>query len=448
MNKLPVVYVASRIVSGWYQLLNQSVPSQEYTAWLELELLGSASRTVFRTVAAQLVKEQYTQSRNESQVGSLSFVQQCLCFIDVSLRLMEGFLVILIVVCLLLLWTSDKPLARSYGSIGSLASILACNSSFHVVLSGSGSFTNQATTERLHGLTLWTVAGPHTSSSPAIRSSSQASINSTEVTPVPMDVNDVSKWWYASATRLSFRCATMVLPMLMIIALEITYAYSDAHSGIVDAPVNEYGQLACVYILALIMLGTSSLFVALESNAKSIDPYRELSRGRTTSKTTRDGLCTCGCSGDCTDSWPVDDRIVIPVRNLTGFNIQGLNSSDISNTAPGAFRLASYRGTRIIPTYVGTEVQLYNSSNMTSPVSLGKLELVFVIDYITDLYPASNLSVVHCVPYVESVLVDTSFNASTLEMIDVPVIGDASPVYLKDDNRIPAAIGMNIPSDL
>lgn len=232
----------------------------------------------FSSSAAQLARLYLMNPANEPIAGSVESNVQRLVARKFPFIFMEVVLAILICISLGIWFLSRQNLCpRDPGSIGGLATILARSPKMMDFFQGTATASLKSLLSATAKISYQTVSWEdrdhhHFSIVPSETSeggNAQADPNS----------NDQSKWWQPFAFTIPGWVLTIILPVLLIVALEILYRYSNTHDGIVDIAAGEYIRYTWVYIPTLVMLGTGTLYGMLNFAAVVFQPYATLSRG-------------------------------------------------------------------------------------------------------------------------------------------------------------------------
>ncbi|RAH42332.1 DUF3433 domain-containing protein [Aspergillus brunneoviolaceus CBS 621.78] len=243
---------------------------------LNTSLLESVARPMFAAIAAQVAKQYLLSSSDTSFEGTYSAYVNRLLVKELSVRLMEATLAVLIVVAGALCFLRPaRCTPRDPGTISGLASILARSPAMEERLLRSKNGTEIAS--ELNGRRYHTqITNEHNCLSFTIATDQTASeIMRTRITSGPM------KWWEPISVSISWRIITVALPLLVIAGLETTYQISSRHNGL-GTVSGEYIRYIWVYIPAVIMLVVRIFFDSIHFSALVLQPYLDLRRGGVT----------------------------------------------------------------------------------------------------------------------------------------------------------------------
>ncbi|PYI19440.1 hypothetical protein BO99DRAFT_458912 [Aspergillus violaceofuscus CBS 115571] len=243
---------------------------------LNTSLLESVARPMFAAISAQVAKQYLLSPSDTSFAGTYSAYVNRLLVKELSVRLMEATLAILIVVAGALCFLRPvRCTPRDPGTISGLASILARSPAVEERLVRSKNGTEIA--EELNGRRYYTqITTEHNCLGFTIATDQTASESMrTRITSGPMS------WWEPMSVSVSWRVITVALPLLVIAGLETTYQISSRHNGL-GTVSGEYIRYTWVYIPAVIMLLVRIFFDSIHFSALVLQPYLDLRRGGVT----------------------------------------------------------------------------------------------------------------------------------------------------------------------
>ncbi|KAE8394117.1 hypothetical protein BDV23DRAFT_179921 [Aspergillus alliaceus] len=265
-------------LSSFYRIATVSSPG-DFEPLLDAAALEAMSRSTYKSIAAQIARQYLMTPADESLDGTYSASTKRLVVRELSVRLMEATLALLILVSgMMWLWRPVKNTPCDPGTISGLATILARSSDLSERLSGiknrkdmkaslsDGQFTSQI--ESKAGQWTFRIVAEHQTKE-EVRSSQSIS---------PLS------WWRPLSMTLWWRTLTLTVPLLVIAGLETTYQISQQHNGLTDVRSDGYIRYTWVYIPAFIMILIQALFDGTHFSTQVIQPYVDLRRGGRTAQ--------------------------------------------------------------------------------------------------------------------------------------------------------------------
>ncbi|KAE8155354.1 hypothetical protein BDV25DRAFT_146520 [Aspergillus avenaceus] len=262
----------SNYLSPFYLIATDSGDDRE--ALFDTDYLKDVSRSTYAAIAAQVARQYLMTDDIHTIKGTYSAGTKRLVVRELSVRLMESLLAVLIVtVGAIWFWRPVHSTPRDPGTISGMATILARSPNLSNTLTGvknkkdlkASLVGSKFHSETVHQDGQWTfgiVSDPTTS---AGAREDQASNKIEWWRPLPM-----SLWW---------RIFALVVPLLVIIGLETAYQISHQRNGLADIHSDGYIHYTWVYIPAVIMLLIQSLFDGIHFSTELLEPYVQLRRG-------------------------------------------------------------------------------------------------------------------------------------------------------------------------
>lgn len=204
---------------------------------------------------------------NQTLLGVNTRTEERLCAQEVSLRLMETFLVSMILACIVLSFSRDLPAEHIPTSLLSHAFVLACSPDLGRVLDGTGILSEELLKTALEHRVFSTEET--TSRTITIDPSEYVEAEDPSVAPVWQPIADT--WW--------FQILTMTVSVLIFTVLEISYQHSTSHDGIADVSLKGYVKYAWAFVPSITLSITALAFSMLDFSARLLHPYRELQKG-------------------------------------------------------------------------------------------------------------------------------------------------------------------------
>ncbi|KAM0431010.1 hypothetical protein ACHAPT_005647 [Fusarium lateritium] len=272
-------YALSQVVPTFFQLMSMKNGNSSVGAFLDPDLLIETGTNVFNGIAAQLMRQLALQPIERKVAGNVSYVENRLHVKAQSTGFMCGFLGLLTLIAVGTIFLRPRDvLPHEPGSAATMAAILAASHSLRQTLMNMGSLRHSQIRSRLQGLSFRSVVVPGPEPAfvvePVTQSKEQASYQASAETG-----KDVVPWWWPMAGTRWFLCVTIMLPLLLIAALEIVQRISDANTGFVNIGSADSIVLA-TYIPAAVVLGVASMYSAVEFMVAVFAPFHALRKGK------------------------------------------------------------------------------------------------------------------------------------------------------------------------
>ncbi|KAI8717744.1 hypothetical protein NCS52_00851300 [Fusarium sp. LHS14.1] len=270
-------YALSQVVPTFFQLMSMKNDNSSVGAFLDPNLLIETGASVFNGIAAQLMRQLALQPMEKQVAGNISYVENRLHVKAQSTGFMCAFLALLTLIAVGTIFVRPRDVVpHEPGSAATTAAILAASNSLRQTLMNIGSLRQSQIRSRLQGLGFRSVVVPGPEPAfvvePVAQSKEQVSYKANaETHAVP--------WWWPMAGTRWFLCVTIVLPLLLIAALEIVQRLSDTNTGFVDIGPSDSIVLA-TYIPAAVVLGVASMYSAVEFMVAVFAPFHALKKGR------------------------------------------------------------------------------------------------------------------------------------------------------------------------
>jgi hypothetical protein len=256
---------------------------------LDSVLLESASKAVYKKIAAQVASRYLTKSDAQASstqstflIGSVLKTEQRLLARPLPLRLMQGitiFMSCLATLMLFIMQTGVTP--RSPESLAAVAAVMARSPSVTEQLKYTGHMDMHKIRSILSGQRFFT-AIRHDESGPSFSVESIDGHPSHNETTYPKEIDTAQVRWVRPFS-LGYIAKTLAVigPIAVIISLEVTLRLSNANSGLADVNGDSSTRYAWLYIptFFLVLLGT--LFNVLDFDIEFSEPFHRLSRGYT-----------------------------------------------------------------------------------------------------------------------------------------------------------------------
>ncbi|GME57882.1 hypothetical protein GTA08_BOTSDO01504 [Neofusicoccum parvum] len=254
----------------WFRLLSVAHPELNYTSWDDANLIGDVSQQIFPAFAQQWAKSGKMVAANQTVNGTITQTKERLCVQELSLRLMEAFLAVLILASVALSFSHYLTREESPESLLSNALVLARSPGLAKVLTGTGILPEKEFKQTLKGRTFWT---------PGPEGTVRDSIVVEPSDSPKIEAADRPSMWQPMASTWAFRIITISIPLLLVITLEVLYQYSSRHDGIADVSTEGYTKYAWVFVPSLTLSLVALLFSMLDFSARLLHPYQQLRKG-------------------------------------------------------------------------------------------------------------------------------------------------------------------------
>lgn len=246
--------------------------------YLDPDTFKNATRSAFQALTAQYAKNCLMESRESSSQGRVINIGPRLVIETLTLRLMDGFLVIFALCALTIcLFFAFPGLPRDFGSAGALALLFSRSPDLMRLFSGLGSARISHIGAWLHGYRFRTVHSIE-DSIPSYRICAKIDTSIPERTT--QSPRKEMKWWRPAIFNRPLRTLTVVIPLLLCGGLEAGYRYSGRHQGFSSVPEGGYLKYAWTFLPALVMVATASTFSVLDFATRTFQPYHALSGSR------------------------------------------------------------------------------------------------------------------------------------------------------------------------
>ncbi|KAE8356872.1 hypothetical protein BDV28DRAFT_41853 [Aspergillus coremiiformis] len=267
-------------LSPFYRIATVSTPDN-VERLLNAADLEAISVGMYKAIAAQIARQYLMVDADEPFDGTYFATTKRLVVRQLSVRLMETTLVLLILVSgAMWLWRPVRCTPRDPGTISGMATILARSPDLSRRLSGLKNKKDMkvslsdslfiSATACMDGQRTFRIATEHDA-----KEEYRASVSS-----------NAFSWWKPLSMSWWWRALTLAVPLLVIVGLETTYQISSQRNGLADIKSNGYIRYTWVYIPAFIMILVQALFDGTHFSTQVIQPYAELRRGGTTARQT------------------------------------------------------------------------------------------------------------------------------------------------------------------
>ncbi|PWY77270.1 hypothetical protein BO94DRAFT_498710 [Aspergillus sclerotioniger CBS 115572] len=260
--------------SGFYVVANLSSP-HAMSDLLDASILERVSRPAFTAIAAQIARQYLLSSADADFKGTYSAHIQRVVVRELSARIMEAALAVLVVLTAMLwVWRPVRSTPRDPGTIAGLATILSRSPDVSHRLAGCRNA--QDITAELADGKYHTRVTDYDGRTFSIEEQHATEGTRTRVSSGPMT------WWQPMSVSLWWWAISIFLPLLIIAGLETAYQMSAQHDGLGTVDSSGYIRYTWVYLPALVMLIVRIFFDCIHFSAMLFQPYLELRRGGVT----------------------------------------------------------------------------------------------------------------------------------------------------------------------
>ena len=277
---IPKVYDSWNVTADAYlDSMIRLTPDFEVEMLMDNNWLTNKSQEAFQQYAAQIAGLYLVADSTNAPTfaGSIARNEVRLVVKKIPTRSMQSCAAVMLALTLLMMLTMPRHVVpRSVESIAAVAVVLARSPSLIHVLRHTGHLDEPALVQVLgrHRYMSIVADAPHG------KTFSIRVISDTEPL-VPAKEHSHIKWKQPPVVRRIVMSMTLILAVCILIALEVLYRYSEAHSGIADVNVNSLQKYAWTYSPVVVLVLLATTFNILDFELEFADPYHELSRGYT-----------------------------------------------------------------------------------------------------------------------------------------------------------------------
>ncbi|KAG8623474.1 hypothetical protein KVT40_008450 [Elsinoe batatas] len=269
----------SRSEDMWFTLMSSLARRPSTYDYLEPEILSDVARETFQRMAAQYAKQQIMEPTSLIVQGQVTNVGPRLTMESLTLRLMDSFVIVFALCALFIcLFFAFPGLPRDFSSIGALALLLKSSPDLKRLCSGLGTVRLKYHNTWMQGYRFNTVYG---TDSEVATYSMHAELDPTvHESSTRIGFRQDIKWWRPAMFNTPLRTLTVVLPLLLVAAIEAGYRYSTKHQGYGIVPTEGYLKYVCTFLPAIIMVATASTFSILDFATRTFQSFHSLSGER------------------------------------------------------------------------------------------------------------------------------------------------------------------------
>lgn len=271
----------SPATTAWTFMLNGTQPQNDFWRFRNTSLFIDSSQRIWQGLAAYVIKQDYTNPLNETVNGTATSTQGRLCVQELSLRLVEAQITLLLALTMCLCFLRPGMLHRNPTSLGSHAMILARSPGLTGYLKDYGVASKKVLQESLSDcLVSFPQRLPPESPSIVLH---RPRARSEEMSEKPeADSSDPREWWSPMSVRWWFRLCLMTAILAVLIVLEILLQVSDRKRGLGDVSLDGYLKYTWIFLPTLVLVLVGLLFSMVDSTARTLHSFQLLRRGRAT----------------------------------------------------------------------------------------------------------------------------------------------------------------------
>ena len=252
-----------------------AVPGLDIT---DASKLQTAIQRSYKIITAQLAKQSLMVPTEETLTGTQTFTTQRIVVRELSLRIMEAALAVLIIMAIVvLLFRPSRSSPEDMSTIGRLALVMAQSPSFVEVMRGLGSMNMRRIDTFLSERSFRTVItkGNLAPSKFSIEPVANGILSVELTTEKPKEMID---WWRPLPIRLVSRCGILLLTAFIVIALEVLLNFSQKNNGLVAVNTSDYEHYGWTYIPGAVMVSLQLLYGVVDFSTRVVQPYIQLKR--------------------------------------------------------------------------------------------------------------------------------------------------------------------------
>ncbi|KAH6893362.1 hypothetical protein B0T10DRAFT_271548 [Thelonectria olida] len=272
-------YVLSQQVPTFFQLMSMKNGNTSIGAFLDPDLLMKTGEEVFKGIATQALQQLAIKPADRQVNGHVTYTENRLHVKALSTIFMCSFFALLTLLSIGMMFVRPHSvIPREPGSITATATILAASPGLQRALARMGASRMSHIRKRLEAFTFRSavVSGQQ----PAFTVEAMP-LNKDASFEQPETTEQAIHWWRPVSGKSWYLGSAIVLPLVLIAALEIVQHFSDKNDGFVNVGPKNSIVLA-TYIPAAVFLGVASMYSALELTAAIFTPFDALRRRKAT----------------------------------------------------------------------------------------------------------------------------------------------------------------------
>ena len=252
------------------------------TELFQPEILTAVADRYYQSFSSQIARRSLMTGDQSVTVGSSVFIEDRLLVGQLSARVMEGIMLLMVLLTFWMIMLLPKGvLPREPSTIIGLAVVLANSQrqTFLEILRGGGAGKTCMLRERFAGCRFRSGNSARTAvfsidvNGREWSGDEQVSRHSTN-TPLTN-----AKWWEPFPVKPATRISISVLVLALTAALEAVLSISNKYNGLGDVPQDGYLHYTWAYVPAVTMVAIGLAFASLDFATKCLAPFSELKAG-------------------------------------------------------------------------------------------------------------------------------------------------------------------------
>jgi hypothetical protein len=252
----------------FFQLLNDTDPRKVVKDFVDTNFLMKSVPLVMDRVAVQIASTDYFTDSEKHISGAMSIEMDRLVVRPLSMGFILGLLVLMTLISFALCLWSEGVVTCNPASIAGSASLLADRPD---ILAVSQCLDTEDSHESTHNFDKDGSFVTVSAVSEVLPSKSKTQITTISRRNSPRQ--DTILWWRPWSALLPVSFVVLLLPCIGIAVLEALLRQSKQSNGIVTVSGSQYVQYAWVYVPVLVIFSLNSLFDAISSTNRTLQPY-------------------------------------------------------------------------------------------------------------------------------------------------------------------------------
>ncbi|KAI1750404.1 hypothetical protein F4782DRAFT_541609 [Xylaria castorea] len=274
-------WVLSEQVPSFYQILSAMNGNVSIGYFMEPQRLIESGTAAFNGIAAQLIHKHMMKPSNTTSNGTLLYQEDRLWVRGLSVGFMSASFILLAGISTILLFFRPWNVVPSDpGSIGATALILAESSALRRLLSGLGAARSREIGDKLSPYSFRSVISPGPQKMFTVVPTEHRQPIAYQEAPDGSSSRP-EHWWAPSAVKWWYQLIAILLPLIIIVALEVVQRLSDQNNGFVDLGSDGYAVYHgfSTYIPAVVAFIVASMFASMQLAVCILAPWMALHKG-------------------------------------------------------------------------------------------------------------------------------------------------------------------------
>lgn len=232
-------------------------------------VLNYTASSYYRAMTAQLMNKGLKQRNQSTAVGRAFVNQNRIIMTQLSLRVMEVFLILGILLAVSMIFLGPRTATAPWNptSISSVAAIVAKSNGICQSLGGTGTAPSDALSDSLKERRYYSELTPK---------GFLIKTEGNDIKSLDDQENHMPAW--APFPGLIARGVVFIAVSLLIAALEIALHVSQKNDGLGNVSSNEHQHYLWTILPSLVMASVGLLFGRMDFNTRSLAPYAQLKR--------------------------------------------------------------------------------------------------------------------------------------------------------------------------